>query len=129
MRFPIKIASGWAPLFRVFGFSPKKSFIELDDESLSFHFGTAHEQVPLADIVGVERRKWPFFYGLGAKIGPDGGVAYVGSLDGVVQVQFSEPRPMNVWGPFRTGKARCVTVSVEDADAFMSALRAAIEPN
>ncbi len=125
MRYPIKIAASVRPLFAAFGFSRASSYVELEGGALAFRFGTADEVVPLVDVAGAARARWPFYYGLGPKLGPKGGVAYVGSLEGVVTVTFASPRPMNVWGPFRRARARAVTVSLEDADAFLDALRAA----
>lgn len=127
MRFAIKISSVLKPLFVVFGFSPKSSYVELDDGALTFHFGTAHETIPLEDVADVGYGHWPLYYGLGAKLGPKNGVAYVGSYDGVVELQLSRPHEMNVWGPFRRSKSRCVIVSLEDADGFIEAVRAARE--
>jgi len=109
---------------RLFGFAGKRAYVELDDEAITFRYGTATERVPLAEVESVGPRAWPYYYGLGAKIGPDRGVAYVASFDGVVQVRFTNPRPMNVWGPFRSSAARCVTLSLEEPEAFMAALRA-----
>src|SRR5712692_9296780 len=101
MRYPIKISSPWRWLFWLFGFRAANSFAELEGESLRLHFGTADERIPLSEVTRVQRRHWPFYYGLGPKLGPSGGVSYVGSTDGVVQIDFVKPRPMNVWGPFR----------------------------
>lgn len=126
MRFSISVSTFWGPFMRLFGFGGERAYVELDDEAITFRYGTATERVPLSEIESVGPRAWPFYYGLGAKIGPDHGVAYVASLDGVVQVRFTSPRPMNVWGPFRTSKARCVTLSLEDPEGFMAALGARI---
>src|SRR5205085_134059 len=68
----------------------------------------------------VARRRWPVYFGLGAKLGPSGGVSYVGSTEGVVQIDFVSPRPMHVWGPFRASRARCAIVSLEDPDQFIA---------
>ena len=125
MRFPIRISAPWRPLFALFGFHAPSSVIELDDEAVRLRFGTAYETVPLAEIAGASVRRWPFYYGLGPKLGPDGGVSYVGSTEGVVRIDFVAPRTMSVWGPFRTSKARCVNVSLEDPDGFLAALDAA----
>jgi hypothetical protein len=127
MRYRIKISRPWQALFSLFGFSADRSYVELDRRGLRLHFGTADERIPLAEIAGVERRSWPYFYGLGAKFGPDGGVSYVGSTDGVVRIDFVKPRPMNVWGPFRASSARCAIVSLENADRFIEELRGRVE--
>lgn len=125
MRYPIKIASAMKPLFSLFGFSPKSSYVDLEGDKLTFHFGTASESVPLSDVAEAARARWPLYYGLGAKYGPRDTAAYVGSSQGVVEITFATPRPMNIWGPFNSSKACGVMVSLEDADAFLDALRAA----
>jgi len=102
------------------------SYVELTDDALLFHFGTAHERVPLAEVTDVSPRKWPLYYGIGARIVPGHGVGFVGSTDGVVQVRFASPRPMEVWGPFRLNAAESVSVSLEQPDAFVDAVRAAL---
>jgi hypothetical protein len=119
MRYPIQISSPWQGLFWLFGFRVDHSYVELEGEALRIHFGTADELIPLNKIAKVELRKWPFYFGLGPKIGPDGGVSYVGSTDGVVQIDFIDPRRMNVCGPFRVARARCVIVSLENAAQFI----------
>lgn len=123
MRYPILIARPWQGLFRLFGFSPDRAYAELNEHGLRLRFGTADERIPLAEIAGVARRRWPWYYGLGAKIGPDGGVSYVGSPDGVVRIDFTKPRPMNVWGPFHKSTACSAIASLADAGAFIEDLR------
>jgi hypothetical protein len=125
MRYPIKISTPWQPLFRVFGFSPKRSFVAIEDGTLAFRFGTATEAIPLADVSEVVPRRWPFYYGLGPKLGPDDGVSYVGSTEGVVQVRLKKPHALNVWGPFAHRKARAITVSLEEPDDFIAAVEQA----
>ena len=124
MQYPIEISPVMRPLFAIFGFRRPSSYVELDDVGLTVRFGTAHERIPLAAIRSVSRLRWPFYYGLGAKLGPGGTVAYVGSFAGVVRIDFADTRPMNVWGPFERGAATGVIVSVADADAFIAALQA-----
>src|SRR5688500_12179973 len=75
MRFAFSFSRPWRPLFGLFGFRPESSVGELAPDALHLRFGTACESVPLDQIAGVSRRRWPFYYGLGAKLGPDGGVS------------------------------------------------------
>ena len=65
-------------------------------------------------------------YGLGAKLGPDGGVSFVGARTDVVRIALAPPQPMSVWGPIRCRAAKCVILNVEDGDAFIEALQARI---
>lgn len=118
MRYPIKITTGLQPLFRLFGFSPASSYLEIEGNLLGVHFGTAHETIPIADIGAVKPRRWPIFYGFGAKLGPRGSVAYVGSSAGVIEIELRTPRRMNVWGPFARREAKSIIVSLEDAERF-----------
>lgn len=127
MRYPIKIARPWRGLFWLFGISADKSYAEVDGQAVQLHFGTANERIPLAEIAGVARRRWPFVFGFGPKLGPRGGVSYVGSTEGVIQIDFVRPRPMNVWGPIRASRARCAIVSLEHADQFMEDVRGRTE--
>jgi hypothetical protein len=123
MRYPLAIAAPWQRVFALFGFAAESAYVERDEEALHLHFGTAHERIPLAEVAGVARRRWPRYFGLGAKFGPDGGVAYVGSAAGVVRIDLARPRPLNVWGPFRASQARCAIVSLADADGFFADVR------
>ena len=123
VQFPILISPAMRPLFAIFGFRARQSYVALDDDGLSVRFGTANEHVPLPAIRSVARQRWPFYYGLGPKLGPSGTVAYVGSYAGVVRIAFADARPMNVWGPFARREANGVIVSLEDADAFVDVLR------
>lgn len=125
VRFAIRISPMWRPLFAAFGFRQESASVELEDDALHIRFGGSFERIPLADVAGVAPRRWPFYYGLGPKLGPDKGVSWVGSTDGVVKIDFVAPRPIVVWGPFRSSAAQCLIVSLEDRDAFIAAVDAA----
>jgi hypothetical protein len=126
MRYPIKITPIWRGFFALFGWSKNRSYAAIDGQELRLHFGTADERIPLGEIARVARRRWPPYFGFGAKYGPSGGVSYVGSSEGVVQIDFVHPRPMNVWGPFGASRARCAIVSLEDTEQFIADLQGRI---
>jgi hypothetical protein len=126
MRYPIAITPIWRPFFALFGWSRARSYAEIAGDELRLNFGTARERIPLAEIANVAPRRWPRYYGFGAKYGPNGGVSYVGSARGVVQIDFAHPRALNVWGPFRAAHARCAIVSLADAEQFVADLRGRI---
>lgn len=123
MRYPIAIVPIWRWLFAMFGWSARRSYAEVGQEGVRLHFGTADEQIPFAEIANIAPGHWPRYYGYGAKYGPKGGVSYVGSSAGVVQIDFVRPRSMNVWGPFGASQARCAIVSLENADQFIAEVR------
>jgi hypothetical protein len=127
MRYPMKIATWVHPLFRLFGFRRDRCHVDLDDTSLALQFGSIQHTILLADISAASQRHWPIYYGLGNKLGPDHGVAYVGSFDDVVHIQLARPHDLQVWGPIRRSDARAVTFSVERSDDFLEALRARID--
>jgi len=120
MRYSIYIAHPWQMLFALFGFSAAKCYVDVDAETLSIRFGSAHTQIPLSEITAVTHYAWPWYYGLGSKFGPHGGVAYVGSQQGVLRIDFAPPRPIQIWGPFRRTQARCIIISLEHAESFLT---------
>ena len=123
MRYAIPISRAFLPFFRLTGFNPAKSFVELDDDSVRVRFGTADETIPISNISGVEDAKWPIYFGLGAKLTPKSGVGYVGTRQGVVTLHLNEPVELNVWGPFKREQAKSVTVSVQNAEGFKEELQ------
>jgi hypothetical protein len=128
MRYPMRIAPLWRWLFALFGWTSGRSYVEIDEQAPYLRFGAARKRIPLTEIARVARRHWPLYFGLGAKLGPSGGVSYVGSSAGVVQIDFLRPRPLKVWGPISNAHARCVIVSLENADRFIEDLRTRIQP-
>lgn len=127
MRFPIRIALPWQPMFGLFGFFRETSYVAVEGSTLVISFGTARESIPIEQVAKVRPRYWPFVLGLGPKLDPTGGVAYIGSTEGVVEIELVGPRALNVWGPFRHDRARHISVSLEDPEGFMGAVREAKE--
>lgn len=125
MRYPIRISTYWKPLFSVMGLSPSRSYVELVGDRVEFHFGGLRGEALLADVVDVREHRWPFYYGLGAKYGPGDAVSFVGSTEGVIKIELSEPQPFSIWGPFSRKKSGSVIVSLEQPDAFIAAIREA----
>lgn len=122
-QFSIAISRALGPLFHVFGFRRAASTIDVEADGLRIRFGSADERVPFTQIRGVHRAvRWPFYFGLGAKFGPDGTVAYVGSTEGLVRLEFEAPRRMNVWGPIDASAAKGVIVSLEEPERFTALL-------
>lgn len=126
-RYPVAISRALGPLFHLFGFRRAASWIDVDAEGIRIRFGTADERIPLAQIRAVgPAARWPFYFGLGAKFGPEGTVAYAGSRSGLIRIDFVTPRKMNVWGPLDASAATGVIVSLEDADRFVANVTAAL---
>lgn len=123
MRYPSTITPIWRWFFALFGWTRSRTYAAINADALQLRFGTADEHIPFAEIASVGPGRWARYYGFGAKYAPQGGVAYVGSTVGVVQIDFVRPRPMNVWGPFASSQARCAIISIENADQFIAELR------
>lgn len=104
---------------------PGKSFVELDPErgTLRVQAGIWFEEVfPLSEIVHAAPSTWPWYGGLGVKLGPNDSVALVGSLEGIVAVRFKRPQTMHVILAVHRTELR---VSLEEPEAFIRVLDAA----
>lgn len=127
MRFPLRFSPPWRVLLTVLGMPPSKCFADIDVDRGTLHVRGGiwfDESLPLAEIVSVERSSWPWYGGLGVKLGPTAdAVTVVTSLEGLVAIRFSQPQPMSVVFKVKRPELR---VSVEDPEGFMVALRRAI---
>ena len=121
MRFSIAIAPAWRPLS---GSSASRRRGRSSTSTSGAHprLWHARERIAWDNVDGAAPLAWPFYYGLGPKLGPDGGVAYVGSTRGVVQVRLRRPQSLGVWAFFRKRHATCVTLSLSEPDAFLRAI-------
>ena len=123
MRFAIRRSGVWAPVFTVFGMSSKSSFVDLDVDRGTFHVKAGiwfDETFALDEVESVSPSTWPWWGGLGVKLGPGSSVGVVASGDGVVAIRFRRPQPMRVLLVVDRPELR---VSLEDPDGFMRELR------
>jgi hypothetical protein len=124
MRFPIRISAPWKPVLTVLGMSAKRSFVDVDVRAGTMRVKCGvwfDETLSLAAITRVEPSSWPWYGGLGVKLGPTGNaVSVVGSLDGVVAIHFAEPQRMRVLITVNRPELR---ISLEDPEGFMRAIR------
>jgi hypothetical protein len=127
MRFPIRISPPWKPLLTVLGMSAKGSYVDVDVEAGTMRVKCGiwfDETLPLAAITHLESSSWPWYGGLGVKLGPtQHAVSVVGSLDGVVAIHFAEPQRMHVLVVVNRPELR---VSLEDPEGFMTTIREAL---
>jgi hypothetical protein len=125
MRFAIRRSGVWGPLFSVLGMSGKSSFVEIDTERRTLHVKGGiwfEETFQLDEIESVSPSTWPWWGGLGVKLGPGNSVGVVASGEGVVAIKFRRPQLMHVIVSVERPELR---VSLEDPDGFMRELRSA----
>jgi len=119
-RFPIRRSLWWVPLLLLFGATPGRSYVELDDDRLVARFGWLfHHSFPLADIEGAARTSWPLLDGIGWKTNLFGVVGLIGSPGNVVEVRFKRRRWVWMLLPLSCNR---LAVSLENPEAFLKAL-------
>jgi hypothetical protein len=127
MRFPILISPPWRPLLAVLGMRRGSCFAELDPERKTLRIKGGvwfDETLPLAEVVEVRASSWPWYGGLGVKLGPTSdAVSVVGSTQNVVAIRFRAPQRVRAVVAVRRSELR---VSLEDPQAFREALARAL---
>jgi len=124
MRFPIKITENFLlePIMHTFGAKQESSFVDLDGDSIHVKMGIwFDERIPLASIASIAPSDWPWWGGLGVKLGHHG-VAVVGTMDGIVNLKFKGPVNVRV---LVNVDVEQMWLSMADQKAFMDALAAA----
>jgi hypothetical protein len=128
MRFPIKISPFWKPLFTVLGSSQASSFVDLDSDAGTLRVKCGiwfSETFSIDEIAEVKPSSWPWYGGLGVKLGPTSeSVSVVCSLEGIVAIRFHRPQAMHVLVVVNRPELR---ISLEDPEGFMAALGEAMD--
>ena len=125
MRFPVRFANAMRPLGRIFGMPPDDCFVELDLEHGAFRVKAGiwfDETFSLGRVEDVAPSSWPWWGGLGVKLGPRDSLGVVASTEGVIAIRFKERERMHLIVVVRRQELR---VSLEDPDGFMRAMREA----
>lgn len=118
MRFPMRIDPIWRPLLLVGAATRENSFVEVADESVTFHFGLLFRRsVPRSDIVSAATRHWPLWFGVGWRSNLRGVIGLIGSYEGVVEVKLG--KRTRAWAVFPCDR---IAVSLEDPNGFLAAL-------
>ena len=102
--------------------APGPWLAELDDETLSVGIGwLGRAEMPLRQIVRVSRLTWPWWAGIGVRLGR-GLVAFVLSSGPTAVIELTEP--IAVRAPLRW-RTRRVVIGAEDVDGLIEAVAAA----
>ena len=118
MRHPIKLGA-WYPLLALLGATRRRSYVDVDEGVVTFRLGAWRLRVPRADVADAAPARWPWYGGIGWRIGP-GTVGLIGSLAGVVRVTLSTPHRTRV--VFIPVRMRQVFVSLENPESFIADL-------
>jgi len=125
MRFRIRIDPIWRPLMLTGGATPGRSYVEVTDKFVSFHFGFwSRQTVDRDEVVSAAPRRWPVWYGVGWRSNLRGVIGLIGSYQGVVEVRLKNR--VRAWAVFPCDR---IAVSLEDPDGFIAALSGAIPAN
>jgi len=110
--------SRWALPFLAL-FAPHGGYVELDDSHCDIRLGVlGNARIPVALITRVSTMDWPWFAGVGVRIGR-GVVGFVSKSGQAVVIELSEP--LEVRAPLRWSTER-IAVRVEDPQEFIIAL-------
>ena len=125
MRFNIRFTrnSVLRPVLILFGATPKRSYVEIEQGSLRVCMGRWFDETfALESIQAFSMARWPWYFaigGLGVKIVRDG-VAVYGSIKNMVKIKLKEPRWIVV--VFIPKRCSQIWISMEDPDGFLAAL-------
>jgi hypothetical protein len=108
----------WRPLLALFGASSERAFVEVYPDTVTFRFGFFVEVVARSEIVDASAVTWPWWGGVGWRLGPSC-IALVSARRNVVAVTLREARRTVMLFPWRY---RRLLVSLEDPAGFIAAL-------
>jgi hypothetical protein len=101
---------------------PRQPYVELTGDSVRVRMGAlGGADLPLEKISRVGRMSWPWWGGLGVRLGGKGLVAYVAQSGPTAVIDLSEPT--KVWMPL-PWTSRRVAIAVEDLEGFLASLAA-----
>jgi hypothetical protein len=118
--FPLR--RGWAARLLIAPMAPGPWSAEIDRETLSVALGwLGRAQIPLRLVTRVSRLAWPWWAGIGVRLGR-GLVAFVPASGPAALVELEEP--IAVRAPLRW-RTRRIAIAVEDVDGLIEAIAAA----
>ena len=122
-RFDFRFASGYRLAARLFGITPERAWVQIDDEHLLAHYGPWRLRTTLDNISRVAiTGPYRFYRTAGpARLGiTDGGLTFASNGDRGVLLSFRERVP--AIDPLRLIRHPELTVTVADVHGLVSAL-------
>ena len=115
----------WAPLVRpiglLIGATRGRSWVEVGPEVVRMSFRPlGRAEVPRSAIVGVRRRHWPWWYGLGIRYYGRGAIGFVGRTRDVVEIELAHPQRVTAVVGRRVSR---IAVSPQDAEHLIGLLQ------
>lgn len=122
-RFPFRFDTTYRRLARLFGVTPERAWVDLDEEELEARYGPWRVRTPVSNVAGAEvTGPYSFFKTAGpARLAvTDRGLTFASNGDRGVCLSFRSP----VSGIERSGRIRHpeLTVTVRDIDGLVAAL-------
>lgn len=122
MDFPIRITPLLRPLLFPLRATGERAVVRVGGGRVEVEFGLLFRgSFPLERIEHVSRSSWPWWAGLGLRIGTRGRVGVVGSFEGIVCLHFNAPQRVRAPLPWRV---RDLYLSLEDPRGFIATVEA-----
>ncbi len=126
-RFAIRRDTLIKPLLLPFGGTASGSFVELREGKLRLRFGPMFDRtLSLSEVESVSLSRWPPLGGLGWRTDFRGRIALVGSFRGVAEIKLREKQRIKFVLPFVHLRCNRIAVSLEEPEAFVTALQTAL---
>lgn len=124
MDFPFRIAPILRPLLFPLRVSGERAMARVGGGRVRVEFGVLFRgDFPLEQIASVGHSMWPWWGGAGLQLGPRGRVALIGSLMGVVSMNFTRAQRVRAPMPWNCHE---LVMSLEDPVGFIATVQAAI---
>jgi hypothetical protein len=122
MDFPIRITPLLRPLLFPFRAGGERARVHVGGGRVTVEFGLLFRgSFALEQIEHVSRSSWPWWGGLGLRVGARGRVGVIGSYEGVVCLHFTRPQRVRAPLPWR---CRELYVSLHDPGGFIATVEA-----
>jgi hypothetical protein len=120
LRFPLR--RGWPGRIFLAPLCPRQPYVELTGDAVRVRMGgLGKADVPLPAIARVGRMNWPWWGGLGVRLGGGGLVAYIARSGPAALFDLAEPTKVRMPLPWTTQR---IAIAVDDLEGFLAALAA-----
>lgn len=119
--FAIRRDRLWKVPLTVIGANESNSRVVVGPSHIDLEFGAYKSVVKVDNIESVEITDWPWYNGVGIRVGADETLGLVGSRDGVVLLTLREAEVS-----FLGARCRKVVISLEEPGAFIDAVEALV---
>lgn len=123
MRYAFLLEPLMIPILFPFGANPENCYVEIEGEQLHVKMGKLFdEKLDLRNIAHLAPDKWPFWWGLGHRIGFNHAMGVLGSTRNVVRLHFKEPAAIKALGAF-SYQTHDFYLALQDPDGFIQDLQ------